>query len=145
MSYNSINPTSLQPINSKKDFLNQFLDFLVHKSLEGIVRWDRNLLNTIEKAIQNIDDILSKQMDEIIHSAAFLELEGHWNGLYYLVKNSNTSPSLKIKILNTKKEELEKDFGRINDIDQSEIFKKIYEYEFGSSGGEPYGLLVGDY
>ena len=75
----------------------------------------------------------------------FQKLEGTWRGLHYLVQNSETSTMLKIKVLNVSKRELFKDVDRATEFDQSQIFKKLYESEFGSPGGQPYGTIIGDY
>ena len=80
-----------------------------------------------------------------MHNPAFQKLEGTWRGLNYLVMNSETSAQLKLKVLNVSKRELFKDLDRAVEFDQSQLFKKLYENEFGSPGGEPYGALIGDY
>src|SRR6202044_2985960 len=75
----------------------------------------------------------------------FVQLEGTWRGLNYLVMNSETGTSLKLRVLNVPKKELIKDLGRAVEFDQSTLWKQIYENEFGTPGGEPYGALIGDY
>ena len=80
-----------------------------------------------------------------MHHPDFQKLEGTWRGLNYLVMNSETSAKLKIKVLNVSKRELFKDVDKAVEFDQSQIFKKLYENEFGTPGGEPYGALIGDY
>src|SRR5205807_2988080 len=75
----------------------------------------------------------------------FLKLEGSWRGLHHLVMNSETSTNLKIRVLNVPKKELFKDVDKAVEFDQSQIFKKLYENEFGTPGGEPYAALIGDY
>ena len=80
-----------------------------------------------------------------MHDERFLKLEGSWRGLNYLVMNSETGTSLKIRMLQLSKRELGRDLQRAVEFDQSQLFKKIYENEFGTPGGEPYGALVGDY
>ena len=80
-----------------------------------------------------------------MHHPDFQKLEGTWRGLNYLVMNSETSAMLKIKVLNVSKRELFKDVDKAVEFDQSQIFKKLYENEFGTPGGEPYGALIGDY
>ncbi len=95
--------------------------------------------------IAQIDKKLSDQLNEIMHQAEFQQLEGTWRGLHYLVNQSETGESLKIRVLNVKKTELLKDLEKASEFDQSTLFKKIYEEEYGQLGGQPYGLLVGDY
>ncbi|MDG9668010.1 type VI secretion system contractile sheath large subunit [Hahella sp. CR1] len=111
----------------------------------GMVKWDRNLTVTINKAIDQIDALMSKQLAAIMHDDKFQKLEGSWRGLHHLIMNSETSSSLKIRMLNIGKRELYKDLDRAVEFDQSQIFKKIYESEFGTAGGEPYGALIGDF
>ena len=80
-----------------------------------------------------------------MHDPKFTKLEGTWRGLHYLVMNSETGTSLKIRVLNASKRDLTRDLQRAVEFDQSQLFKKIYENEFGTPGGEPYGALIGDY
>ena len=80
-----------------------------------------------------------------MHHPKFSALEGSWRGLHYLVMNSETGTALKLRVLNLPKRELSRDLQRAVEFDQSQLFKKIYENEFGTPGGEPYGSLIGDY
>ncbi|MGO4728579.1 MULTISPECIES: type VI secretion system contractile sheath large subunit [unclassified Inquilinus] len=118
---------------------------LVEQARVGTVTFDRNLTRTIERAIAIIDRKLSDQLNEIVHDPKFLKLEGSWRGLHYLVMNSETGTSLKIRLMNISKRELNRDLTRAVEFDQSQLFRKIYENEFGTPGGEPYGALIGDY
>src|SRR5262249_9074918 len=81
----------------------------------------------------------------VLHHQDFQKFEGSWRGLRHLVMTSETGKDLKIKLLNVSKTELHKDVSRATEFDQSQIFKKLYENEFGMPGGEPYGALIGDY
>jgi type VI secretion system protein ImpC len=118
---------------------------MVEQALTGTVAFDRNLARTFDRAIAAIDKEVSAQLNEIIHNPRFLQLEGTWRGLNYLVMNSETSTSLKLRVLNLPKRELHRDLTRAVEFDQSQLFKQIYENEFGTPGGEPYGALIGDY
>ncbi|KAA5612799.1 type VI secretion system contractile sheath large subunit [Rhodovastum atsumiense] len=118
---------------------------LVEQATQGTIVFDRNLTRTIERAITVIDGMLSAQFNEIIHDPKFLRLEGSWRGLHYLVMNSETGTNLKIRLMNASKRELHRDLTRAVEFDQSLLFRKIYENEFGTPGGEPYGALIGDY
>jgi type VI secretion system protein ImpC len=118
---------------------------LVEQAMAGTVTFDKNLTRTFDRAIAAIDHKLSKQLNAIMHDPKFLKLEGTWRGMHYLVMNSETSTSLKIKVINIPKRELTRDLTRAVEFDQSQLFKKIYENEFGTPGGEPYGALIGDY
>jgi len=121
------------------------LKALTENVLNGTVEFDRNFMNSIHNAIEKIDSLISKQLAEVMHHEHFASLEGSWRGLEYLVKNSETSTILKIKLLDASKQTLQSDFDRALEFDQSDLFKKIYESEFGMPGGEPYGVLIGDY
>jgi type VI secretion system protein ImpC len=95
--------------------------------------------------ITKIDALIKAQLDEILHAPDFQRLEASWRGLDYLVRNSNTSDQLKIRVLNVDKDVLFDDLERAPQFDQSKLFKKVYEAEYGVLGGQPYGMLVGDY
>ncbi len=118
---------------------------LVEQALTGTVTFDRNLTRTFDRAIAAIDRKLSAQLNAIVHNPRFLQLEGSWRGLHHLVMNSETSTTLKIRVLNISKRDLMRDLSRAVEFDQSQLFRKIYENEFGTPGGEPYGALIGDY
>ncbi len=123
----------------------ELLRTLTEEALKGTVTWDKNLTVTFNAAIKAIDEQLSKQLATIMHAPAFLQIEGTWRGLHHLVMNSETGATLKIKVLNVSKKDLSKDLAKAVEFDQSQAFKKLYENEFGSPGGEPYGALIGDY
>jgi type VI secretion system protein ImpC len=109
------------------------------------VTFSRNLSQTFDRAIAAIDAKVSEQLNQVMHHPRFTKLEGSWRGLNYLVMNSETGTSLKIRMLQASKKDLSRDLQRAVEFDQSGLFKKIYENEFGTPGGEPYGALVGDY
>lgn len=104
-------------------------------------------VKTIQAIIAEIDKKLTQQVNEILHHQDFQALEGSWRGLHYLVNNTEIDEMLKIRVLNVSKKELGKTLKRYKGTswDQSPIFKKLYEEEFGQLGGQPYGCLVGDY
>jgi type VI secretion system protein ImpC len=95
--------------------------------------------------IGELDKKLTAQLNQVMHQPEFQKLEGTWRGLHYLVHQSETGESLKIRVLNVTKRELLKDLEKAAEFDQSSLFKKIYEEEYGQLGGSPYGMLVGDY
>jgi type VI secretion system protein ImpC len=121
------------------------LKTLTDEAMKGTVTWNKNLMVTFKKAIEGIDAAISTQLREVMQNERFQELEGTWRGAHYLVMNSETGKQLKLKMFNAKKKEVAKDLSRAVEFDQSQTFKKLYENEFGSPGGEPYGALVGDY
>ena len=111
----------------------------------GVVSDDS--IRTIQSMIAEIDRRLTEQVNQIIHHEDFQKLESSWQGLHYLINNTETDEMLKIRVMNISKKELGKTLKRYKGItfDQSPIFKKVYEEEYGQFGGEPYGCLVGDY
>jgi len=106
-----------------------------------------DVVKTIEAMIAEIDKKLSAQVNQILHHPEFQQLEGSWRGLHYLINNTETDEMLKIRVMNISKGDLGKTLKRYKGAawDQSPIFKKVYEEEFGQFGGEPFGCLVGDY
>src|SRR6266700_4899738 len=124
-----------------KDLVKEF----VAQVLDGSMTVTKDAETMINARIAQIDHLLSIQLNEILHHAAFQKLEGSWRGLKYLLDQSETSDQLKIKVLNVSKKELLRDLQRAPEFDQSAMFKKVYEEEFGVFGGAPFGALIGDY
>lgn len=120
---------------------------LVREALsdESVIADD--ILDTIDAMIAKLDEKLSAQVNEIIHHAEYQKLESSWRGLAYTVNNSETDASLKVQVMNIGKSELDRELRMFPGAkwDQSPLFKKIYEAEFGQLGGQPFGALVGDY
>jgi type VI secretion system protein ImpC len=130
---------------SDRNEVEDLLKTLATQAMQGTVVWDKNLNVTINKAIASIDEAISAQLAEIMHNEKLQKLEGSWRGLKHLVFNTETSSTLKIRMLNVSKNEITKDLAKATEFDQSQLFKRIYESEFGTAGGEPYGTLIGDY
>ena len=130
---------------TEPDRTQELMKTLTAEAMAGTIKYDKNLTVTFNKAIAALDEKLSKQLCAIMHHDKFQKLEGTWRGLHYLVMNSETSAQLKLRCINISKRELYKDLSKAVEFDQSNTFKKIYENEFGTPGGEPYGALVGDY
>jgi type VI secretion system protein ImpC len=124
-----------------KDLIKQF----VKEVLAGTITIARDTDAMINARIAQIDHLISLQLNEVMHAPEFQKLEGTWRGLRYLINNSETSDHLKIKVLNVNKKELLRDLQRAPEFDQSALFKKVYEEEFGVFGGSPFGALIGDY
>lgn len=118
---------------------------LVNQVMQGTVVVSDNLAATIDARVAELDQLISRQLSAVMHAPEFQKLEGSWTGLHYLVKNTATSTSLKIKMMNATKKELVKDFQTALEFDQSTMFKKVYEEEFGTFGGAPFGALIGDF
>jgi type VI secretion system protein ImpC len=123
--------------NLIKEFVAQVLD--------GSMTIARDAEMMINARIAQIDHLVSLQLNEVMHNAAFQKLEGTWRGIKYLMDQSETGTMLKIKVLNVGKKELLKDLQRAPEFDQSTLFKKVYEEEYGVFGGAPFGAMVGDY
>ncbi|HEX5462126.1 MAG TPA: type VI secretion system contractile sheath large subunit [Steroidobacteraceae bacterium] len=106
-----------------------------------------DVIGTIKAIIAEIDKKLSDQVNLILHNERFQQLESAWRGLHYLVTNTETDEMLKIRVMNISKKDLGKTLKKYAGAawDQSPLFKKLYEEEYGQLGGEPYGCLVGDY
>src|SRR5438445_1000713 len=117
----------------------------VSQVLEGSMTVSKDAEAMISARIAQIDHLLSIQLNEILHHASFQKLEGSWRGLRYLLDQSETNDQLKIKVLNVSKKELLRDLQRAPEFDQSALFKKVYEEEFGIFGGAPFASLIGDY
>ena len=118
---------------------------LVQQLMDPGMKVQKGVSRTISERIAAIDGLLSLQLNEIIHHPDFQALEGSWRGLNQLVMNSETGESLKIRVMPASKKELRDDFDAAAEFTESALWKKIYEYEFGLFGGDPYGCLVGDY
>ncbi|MGB6745214.1 MAG: type VI secretion system contractile sheath large subunit [Terracidiphilus sp.] len=124
-----------------RDMVKEF----VSQVLEGHMTLTRDAEASIQARIAQIDRLISIQLNEVLHYPAFQKLEGTWRGIKYLIDQSETNDMLKIKVLNASKRELLKDLQRAPEFDQSALFKKVYEEEFGVFGGAPFAALTGDY
>ena len=117
----------------------------VAQVLQGEMVVSRDAEAMINARIAQIDHLVSLQVNEVMHHPSFQKLEATWRGLRYLLEQSETSEMLKIKVLNVSKRDLLRDLQRAVEFDQSAMFKKIYEEEFGIFGGHPFAALIGDY
>ncbi len=106
-----------------------------------------DVIATIEALIAELDRKLSEQVNKILHHEDFKRLEGTWRGLHHLVSNTETDEMLKIRVFNISRDEVAKTLKKFkgNAWDQSPLFKKLYEEEFGMPGGQPFGAIIGDY
>jgi type VI secretion system ImpC/EvpB family protein len=132
-------------------------DFLNAAPGDAIDRWfgpqrgarlrvdEQALRDALDRDIAAIDAMLSEQVDAILHHDRMRKLEGSWRGVAWLVDGTELSSRLKVKVLNIAWPELCRDLERAIEFDQSQLFRKVYEEEFGTPGGEPYGLLVVDH
>ncbi|MDR2666947.1 MAG: type VI secretion system contractile sheath large subunit [Holosporales bacterium] len=106
---------------------------------------ESGIIAFLTRRIAELDESLTEQINEILHSPEFQKLEGSWRGLHYFVMNTETSTRLKIRLLNASMKDIRGDLSKAIEFDQSSIFKKIYEEEYGTFGGSPYSCLIGDF
>jgi len=133
--------TDTQARDRGKNLVKEF----VAQVLEGSMTVAKDAEMMINARIAQIDHLLSLQLNEIIHHSAFQKLEGSWRGLKHLMDHSETGVGLKIRVLNVNKKDLLRDIEKAPEFDQSALFKKVYEEEYGVFGGAPFGALIGDY
>jgi len=133
--------------DSQKAAIRSAVDTLAATALKNATLISDDAVKSIEGMVAELDQRLSAQIDQIMHNDTFQKLESAWRGLQYLVSNSETDETLKIKVLNISKHDLTKELKKYKGTawDQSPFFKSVYENEFGTPGGEPYGCLVGDF
>ncbi len=124
-----------------EDLLETFLEEVVEND---DVETSHDTITMINQRIAQLDAQISRGLNEVLHAEAFQKLEATWRGLNYLVMNTETSVSLKLRVMNVTKKDLLDDLEKAVEFDQSALFKKIYEEEYGTFGGHPYGLLVSD-
>ncbi|WP_295399605.1 type VI secretion system contractile sheath large subunit [uncultured Thiocystis sp.] len=130
-----------------KEAVSEAVKTLAEQALASSIVVSADVVRTIESIIAELDRKLSEQVNHILHHAEFQKLEGAWRGLHYLVNNTETDEMLKIRVMNISKKEVHKTLKKYKGTawDQSPLFKKMYEEEYGQFGGEPFGCLVGDY
>jgi type VI secretion system protein ImpC len=112
---------------------------------EIVLSEDGDLIGAINERIAALDQEVDEGLNAVMHNDAFCKLESSWRGLHYLVSRAETGTMLKLRLLNATKDEIQKDLERAVEFDQSVQFKKIYEEEYGTFGGSPYSVLIGDY
>jgi type VI secretion system protein ImpC len=134
-------PADKDSETAARDMISEF----VQQVMQGELVMSRDMEASINARIAAIDKLLSLQLNEIMHHEEFQKLEASWRGLHHLVMNSETGTMLKIKVFNVSKKDLTKDMEKAAEFDQSALFKKVYEEEFGTFGGAPFGALIGDY
>ncbi len=113
--------------------------------LQGRIERKSNVSLSIKQRIAEINTQISRQLDEIIHQRKFQKLEASWKGLHFLVTSSKPSNDLKFRVLNISKSKLRRNFEQMIDFDRSILFRLVYEKEYGTFGGTPYSILIGDY
>ncbi len=124
-----------------RDLIGEFVD----QVMAGEMKVSKDTTAMINARVAQIDRLISTQLNAIMHHSEFQKLEASWRGLHYLVQQSETGTMMKIRVLNVSKKDLLRDMERAPEFDQSALFKKVYEEEFGTFGGDPFGALIGDY
>ena len=140
-----LSQTKIAKTDSERARARDLMAELVAQVTEGAMVVSKDAITALDARIAEIDRLLSEQLSAVMHMEDFQRMEGSWRGLKYMVDNSETSTTLKIKVFNCTKKELIKDFKNASDFDQSSLFKKVYEEEYGSFGGAPFATLIGDY
>jgi len=146
--FGSLLQKEFKPQSDKaKESVENAVRTLAEQALQGSNIVSSDVLGTIEGLIAALDKKLSEQINLILHTPEFQSLEGAWRGLHYLVNNTETDETLKIRVMNISKNDLGKSLKKFKGTawDQSPIFKRMYEEEFGQFGGEPFGAIVADY
>ncbi|MEC7119170.1 MAG: type VI secretion system contractile sheath large subunit [Pseudomonadota bacterium] len=123
----------------------QLIAELAREVMSGTVVISDNLSASIDARIAQLDHLISQQISAILHAPEFQKLESSWRGLHYLCSETPSESMIQVKKLNTNKKELIRDFQSAIDFDQSALFKKVYEEEFGTFGGAPFAALIGDF
>ncbi|GBC62144.1 type VI secretion system contractile sheath larg e subunit [Desulfonema ishimotonii] len=129
----------------QKSYAKDMIGELVSQVLDDEMVVSEDTVAMIQNRIAAIDEVISDQLNEIMHHEDFQKMESSWRGLNYLVMNTETSTSLKLRLMNITRKELLDDLQKAVEFDQSQLFKKIYEEEYGTFGGSPYTVLIGDY
>lgn len=130
---------------SQEEHARDLVGELAKQVLEGTMTVGNDTVAMINARIAQIDELLTAQLNEIMHQEEFQKLEASWRGLEYLVRNTETSTRLKLRILNSSRQDVQKDLEKAFEFDQSNLFKMLYEEEYGTFGGNPYSCLLVDF
>lgn len=130
---------------SQSDHARDLVGEFVTQILDEGMTVSKNSMAMLQSRIAQLDELISDQVNEILHHPEVQKLEASWRGLHYLVKNTETGEMLKLRVMCASKEEVLKDLESASEFDQSQLFKKVYEEEYGTFGGNPYSCLVADF
>jgi type VI secretion system protein ImpC len=128
-----------------KTLLGAFVNEVLTEAEAKAAKPGADAVARIQQRINEIDELIGKQLDEILHHPDFQGLEATWRGLRYLVMKTETGEMLKLRVMHASKADLHDDLDKAVEFDQSGLFKKVYEEEYGTFGGKPYSVLIGDY
>lgn len=131
--------------DAERERAKDIISELASQVLDGELIVSENLAASLDARVAELDRLISTQLSEVMHAPEFQKLESAWTGLHYLCKQTSTGSLLKIKLMSATQKELVKDFKTAIDFDQSALFKKVYEEEFGTFGGAPFGTLIGQF
>lgn len=137
--------TNLDTFLNEDDYLKALVYWLIEHENPSLIKTCNSIIHSINRKIAEIDDLINIQLNAIIHNEQFQKLEASWRGLWYLAVQADGAQSIKIKVLDISWDEVVKDIDRALEFDQSQLFQKVYSEEYGTPGGEPYGVLIGDY
>jgi type VI secretion system protein ImpC len=130
---------------SQRDMAIAVVERFVDQVLSNTQTVSTDVVQRINDCIAELDDRISAQLNEVLHTPEFQRLEAAWRGLQELVRTTETGTQMKLRLMNASKADLLKDLKNAVEFDQSALFKKVYEEEYGTFGGQPYSVLVGDY
>jgi len=131
--------------DSQRKRMEAMVGAFVSEVARGHIQQTDALDEALDAAIGRLDEMLKRQLNPILHHPEFKKVESTWRGMHHFVHQSETGEFLKIRVLDTTKKDLLDDLAGASEFDQSGLFKAIYESEFGTPGGTPYGALIGDY
>jgi len=137
--------TNLDDFLNEDDYLKALLYWLEKHEITAQIKTTNSITHAINRSIAEIDELINEQLNVIIHNEKLQKLEASWRGLWYLAVQAEGALNIKIKVLDVSWSEVVKDIARSLEFDQSQLFQKIYSEEYGTPGGEPYGVLIGDY
>ncbi len=140
-----IDESNMARNDSQKSWAREIISEFAKEVMDGQITISKDTEAMINARIAELDRLISAQLNEVLHHEEFQKLEASWRGLHYFVQQSETGENIKIKVMNIAKKELLKDMEKAADFDQSTLFKKVYEAEYGTLGGQAYGTLIGDY
>lgn len=129
----------------QQTYARDMLEELATQILDEGMSVDSDTVAMINHRIAQIDELISAQLNDVLHHPDMQKLEASWRGLHQFVMNTETSTRLKLRLLNVSRNELQTDLEKAVEFDQSTLFKKLYEDEYGTFGGNPYSVLVGDF
>ena len=137
--------TNLDDFLAEQQTIRALTFWLIEYENFSRVRSKQDIVNTINRAIANIDELINDQLNVIIHHEKFQKLESSWRGLWYLAVQADGANNIKIRVLDASWSDVVRDLAKALEFDQSQLFKKIYSEEYGTPGGDPYGVIIGDY